>query len=516
MSTFKDFGSGFCLVPIAQANELLQLSGFAVDKVQLPIEAITLGAQLRADEILEFEVTPIGRTSFQLKGRVLLARDRQGMLRDSIPKHEPGESQSIAAKAFLAEFKKVRAMLDAERKCFNAARDDKLPEAEAAAREALKIMPSSNIARICLASALHKAKKNPAEVIKLTDEVIASDPGNTIALELALVSYLAADNKEKYAEVGSRIIRIAPASVLAEDIIANLAQWKKTEIAIQLLEKALTEDPENVTLRTIEFRLILAGDNLKEAQKKGEALAKLDTAVVDTSFVKFMVSAYARDSSFEKAAEWLSRGTGKWPTNMAFAMQLAQTLRQLGQTQQAVDEYQRILKLNPQAREIRLQIANTYIAGNQPDSAFAWARRAAESGDDKSVAATLAVTIANRLLKAAQDTTGGRTPTAEDFKKVIPYAAYADSLDDLTGRFLWGLTAFYIANPMIQSIQPPNQPTCPVLKELREWLSLASEKILGGARAQPAAAGQILPGVNQRIEYVDSVIKAMKPACPGM
>lgn len=511
-STFKDFGSAFCLVPKDAVDDLLTKSSFSTTAVLSAVDAVNLAQPLRADEVLEFEVVPVGR-SIQLNGRIILTRERQGLLRDSIPKHEAGDNRSLVAKNFLFEVKRVQAMIELEKQCYQAARDERWAEAEAAARRALAAMPTSNIARMCLASSLREARRNSPEVIRLTDEVLAKDPGNALALQLQLLTHLAEHDSTRYAEVGGRIISANPSSPLAEDIIANLAQWRRTEIVLRLLETALREDPENPTLRRIEFRVILASDNLRLAQTRGTALANLDTAVVDTAFIYRMVNAFARDSNPQRAAEWLARGTAKFPNDIELAKRLAQQLRALGQTDQAVNEYKRILTLNPKAPEIRLQIGNTYNAAGKVDSAFAWFRRAVEAGDDKTVAGTLIAAIANGLLTAAGDTTGGKMPTAEGYKRVIPFAAYADTLDNLTGKFLWGLTAYRIAFPMLQALQTPGAATCPALKEVRDWVVLANEKVLAGARAQPTFAGQLLPNLTTMMDYIDGVAKALKPPC---
>jgi tetratricopeptide (TPR) repeat protein len=518
-STFNDFkGGNFCLVANENVDELIKNSNFPVDTVLGPLDLASITVPLRADEVLQFEIVPTGR-SVQLKGSIVLGRDRQGFLRDSIPAHEPGESPSLAYKNFLTEVKKVQGMIELANKCFQLTKDEKFTEAEAAGRQALAALPSSNIARICLANALREGKKNPEEVIKLTDEVLAKDPTNMLVLQTQLFSYLDRDDKARYATVGGRIISISSSHPMVEEIIANLAQWKQTEIVVQLLDRALRDDPENLNLLKIQFRIILASDNLTLAQTRGEALARImaqiDTAGVDTAFVNRMVNAYARDTATEaskqRAAEWLMRGTQKWPDNVEYAMRLAQTLRNLGQTQQAIAEYQRVIKLNPKAPGLRLQIANTYERAGQSDSAYVWIRRAAEQGDDKNQAAGLVLATGLKKLNAAQ--TSG---SIDDWRATIPVLAYADSLNpaDKSASFWWGVAAFQVGYGLYKQLADTAasapKPTCPVAKEAKDLMLLSNEKVRSAPNTNGQVAAQILTGFGQLLPALDALLERLR------
>jgi tetratricopeptide (TPR) repeat protein len=511
-STFNDFKGGhFCLVPIASIDELLTNSQFPIDTVLGPVELASIAQPLRADEVLQFEIVPVGR-SLQFNGRIILALDRQGYLRDSIPAHEAGDI-SLVYKNFLAEVKRVQAMMEPAKKCVASVRDEKFAEGEAAGRQALAALPSSSIARMCLASALRGAKKNPDEVIKLTDEILAKDSTNILALQTQLYAYFDKLDTVKYAATGARIIQVSPAHPLVEEIIATLAQWRKTDLVVQLLDKALREDPENMTLRKIELRILLSSDNLKLAQKKGEDLAKIDTSVVDTAFVNKMVNAYARDSQPQKAAEWLARGTAKFPNDLELAMKFAQQLRTLGQTEQAVTEYKRIIKLNPKAPGIRLQIANTYDRANQADSAYLWIRRAAEEGEDKNQAAGLVYAMGLKKLAAIQALP---TKTPEDWKSAIPLLAYADSLNtaDRKAAFYWGVASFQVAVGLYTRMTtPPERPTCDLAKESKDALLLANEKVRLAPNTDQTTAASILTNFTQVLSALDTVIGQIRPAC---
>lgn len=511
VSTFKDFGSGFCVLGVASVNEMLASSSFPVDAPISTRDAVTLGGALRADEIIEFAVVPVGK-SYQINARSVLTSNKQGLLNDSIPKHEAGDMISLVAKNFLYEYKNVLKSHENSRKCDAMAREQKFAEAEAAGRQALKDLPTSNVARICLATVLRAQKKNAEEVLSLTEAVLKTDPDNMLALENALNTAFDKGDQATYATVGTRIISIDPAYPFAENIIGQLVQWKKTDEAIRLLSQSLAGDPDNVNLRRIQFRLIYAAEKWKDAQKAGESLAKDDTASVDTAFVNRMVSAYVQDSNPQKAAEWLSRGTSKWPQDMKLAMALAQMFKNLGQTDQAIAEYQRVIKVNPEgARGIRVYIADAYSKAGKPDSALAWARRAAEAGDDKAQAAAIITAIGIARINAAQ-----KSNSVDDWKGAISVLAAADSLNpaDRSAGFYWGVAAFSTGYQLYKNMTENGaKPTCEGLKEVKEYLLLSNDKVRAGASTNQTVAANILTNFGTMLGAADQAATTLK--CAG-
>jgi lipopolysaccharide biosynthesis regulator YciM len=502
-STIKDeLEKELCLVSREQMTAYLSGSRYPTDST-LPLrDWIQLATVLRGDEVLEIEAKPAGK-GYELAGRLTLIRDES--MRDSIPHIAAGEL-SQATKSAAIELRKLLVMLSHEAKCYRLGREGNFAAAEAAGRAALAAYPG-NIARLCLATSLRLGKKSPEEVVTLSEEVRKTDPTNLLALLNLLNTYYEKGDQAKYAEVGTAMLSIDPASQHAETIIANLASWKQTDAALKLLEKSLQDDPDNVNLRQIDFRLVYSTGKVKEAQKRGEALAKLDSASVDTAFVMKMVSAYASDSQPQKAAEWLERGAQKFPDNITMSLAFAQSLRQNGHPARAIDEYKRIIKLNPDAaRGTRLYIARAYTELGQPDSAAVWARRAVDAGDDKTQASGVVLQIGSALLQTAQT-----THSPDDFKKIIPYVAYSDSVagNDLA-KFVWGYSALQIATAGLMQMQTPAGQTCAIAKETRAWLSVAAEKVLQGARADTRNAPGLLQTIPGYIDGVDRVIAQLR------
>ncbi len=494
-----------CVVEKQLADETLRRSGYPVDAVLTTVDARALAATMRADEFLEFSAEQSAQ-GYQFKGRLVLARDEK--LYDSVPLSPVGENMSQAARGFVGNLKLVRAQLEHEKKCYSLARDGKFAEAETEARAGIAAYPDAVISRLCLAVAMRSAKKSPDAVLVVAEEVLKRDPANVIGLQVAINAYFDKGDTTNYARVAGQFVTIDPGNPAVENIVSTLAAWNRASIALDYLNKALAQDADNPALLRLQFKLIYSANQWKEAAAKGEALAKVDTAAVDTLFVRRMAGAYAQDSQPAKVAEWLAKGAAKFPDNVGLAMALAQQLKSSGQVLQAIEAYKKVLGINPKAPQIRLYIADSYSTLEQTDSAFAWLRRAQEAGDDKEQIAGVAYKMGTIQLNAAQ-----KSNDAEDFKKTIPFLAFADSVNAAPEyKFFWGFSAYKIAAALVTKMQPPSQPTCDVAKDARSWLEIANDKVRLGGKAKPDLAVTLMQGTGQYIDYVDKVLASLK--CP--
>ncbi|HYV96647.1 MAG TPA: hypothetical protein VE967_04240 [Gemmatimonadaceae bacterium] len=497
-----------CVVDKARSDQMLTTSGFKTDSVLSTLDNAQLAQQMRADEIIEFEVLPSGPggKSFQMIGRLVLARDIN--LRDSVPKPDVGESMSQSAKWLVKNLVAVRAQLEHEQKCLQLSREGKFAEAEKEARAGIAAFPPATISRACLAVALQNQKKPPQEILAVVEEMRKHDPNNALALRIALDAYLAANDHEKYADVAAHLVTIDPTSSAMETIVDNLAIWKLTDKVIPIIHKALEADPDNKNLRLTEFRITYRGDKYKEAAALGEALSKIDTSAVDTLFTQYMISAYYQDSQPNKMLEWIAKGVQKFPNNISFAKQYAQQLKNMGRTQDAINAYINVLNHSPKEPEIRLRIAQYYGDAGQQDSSLAWLKKASEAGvDSKETISQLIYAMGLKALQAAQ-----ASKDIEDYKKVIPLVALSDSVfANDNAKLYWGLSALQIGFGIYQQkIADPNKPTCPDVKDSGAWLDIANEKVRAGAKANPQQAGGYMNNILQIQQVLQQVSTQLK------
>lgn len=477
-----------CPVTKEVSDAWLTRSGFPTDSMLLPRDARLLAGQVRADEFFDGEIK-----GFDFSGRIYLTRDNRAWLYEPVPKPEAAASLSQGAKFFVEKMKDVRKEFPHVQDCYHRLSDQKYAEAAAAAQLGIQAYPEATVARICLATAMEGQKKSPDERLAVISEVLRRDPRSPRALMLAITAYDEKGDKTGFQRAAGQFIAIDPGNSLVEGIVERLAQWKLTEEALKYIDIGLTEGDSTKNLLGLRFRLIYEGGKLKEAQQLGETLARRDTTVVDTQFVKRMFSAYAQDSQPERVLVWLKKGTEKFPENIGFTRGLAQQLTAMNRVPEALDVYKQLLKSHPETPEVRLRIANAYNGLGQSDSAVAWLREADKhkTPDEAPLIANVAARIAGKFVSDAQT-----SKSLDDYKKALPYIMFADSVSagDNLAKFLWGASAYSIAGIQATSLEPNG--TCETAKEAKSWTDVALDKIRsGGGKANAESAAKIMDGL---------------------
>lgn len=437
----------WCLIDSKITDAHLAASRFATDAPLANMDAMLLANPVRADVFLQAEVQ-----GFEYSGMIYYVGDDHAWLRERVPKQDPAANGTQAATFFTGRVKEVLKAYEPNNKCLHLNRDQKFAEGAAAAQQAIAAFPETMVGRICLASALTGQKKSPDEVLKLVSDVLKRDPESPRALLLAITQYEVKADTAQYERVAGQFVAIDPGNAAVENIVQRLSEWHRTKTALAFISKSLETDQENKALLRIEFRLIYGGGNYKEAIKKGEALAKLDSAAVDSFFVGRMVSAYSNDSQPQKVLAWLKIGTERFPENVGFTIGYAQQLMALNDVPQAIAVYKRLLKTNPETPEIRLRIANTYNDLGQVDSAYVWLHEAFAHATDKEkpLIAAVAASIASKIYKPASE-----AKSVPDLKKVVPFVAFSDSVSagDGAAKFLWAYTAYQIATTLAGTLE---------------------------------------------------------------
>jgi predicted Zn-dependent protease len=150
---------------------------------------------------------------------------------------------------------------------------------------------------------------------------------------------------------------------------------------------------------------------------------QLDTAFADTSYFVRIAGAYVADSQPQKAAETLAKGLQKFPNNGTLLVSYAQTLRNAGQTQQAVDVLGRALAANPKVPGAYLELARAQVELKQNDAAVTSLRTALANGDTPETVAPYALQVGNSLYKAANGTKAPPTTRARSRCSSSPTAS---------------------------------------------------------------------------------------------
>ena len=267
-----------CIIAKDKMDAQLQASGFHTDEPISAVDAAALGGVLRADFSLQAGLAAKG-TTFQFDGTLVLPRDIY--YRETFTSADPGASMASAGDFFALKLKDVLKQMPHQEKCYNLRREGKFAEAEAEAKAGIASYPEAVISRLCLAATLQEGKKSPDDVLAVVKEVLKRDSLNIRALTQAYTAYDAKKDAAMFTHYASQVISLDPTNPQVEAIVDALIGYNKTAEALGILDRSLREDPDNKQLLNIQFRLIYAGNHFKDAAAKGEALAKLDSGVVE-------------------------------------------------------------------------------------------------------------------------------------------------------------------------------------------------------------------------------------------
>jgi tetratricopeptide (TPR) repeat protein len=310
-------------------------------------------------------------------------------------------------------------------------------------------------------------------------------------------------------------------------VVSEIASSGRPQEAIPIIDKAVQENPGDTKLLDLQFRLKFFAKDFKGAVSAGEELAKLDTAMMDTTYFQRMAAAFLSDSQPQKASEQMARATQKFPTHAASWMYYAQMLRQAGQTQQAAGAVQRAIANDPNVEGGLATLVQIQMDANQPDSAYAtissaaftpaarqcvttvadstkaeWQQSCKKSWANTMLLSNIAAAQGNKIYRAA-----AASKKAEDFRPAVRWLILADSVAPNDNAKLL-LNAAYVqrAQPLLQQAQAGK--SCEPAREANEGLVKAQVDIPKLGRANPQLAGQLLQFTQQLLPYSEQMMKA--------
>lgn len=179
-------------------------SPFPQEEVDLhPYDAHALAIMLRTDEYIVGSIVRTG-ARFRVEADLVLTRDLKARQPLGV-----GEDEKIgdAIKSLVRELKEARKQMDGERKCKNAAREGRYPEAIEFANAAIASYPKATLARMCLLSVLSVAKAPPREVEQVARELVRLDPRSNVGLNILADVYRQTNQRDSLTMVLARIMR---------------------------------------------------------------------------------------------------------------------------------------------------------------------------------------------------------------------------------------------------------------------------------------------------------------------
>jgi tetratricopeptide (TPR) repeat protein len=486
------------IIPQQRIDETLKASGFPPCSPISSTDDKQLAVQLRGDAYLD-GVAVKTPTGVRLETRLVLARDLSAA--QPLPPAE-GARPSVAARQVSRDVQAAMKQLDGEKKCFNAARGDKYQEALAAARSAIAVYPQATLARLCIANTLVAMKAPPDSVVAITKQILASDPHNHRALELAGQAYYELKDYENAVKQWSQLISSDPSNtVLVEDVVTKIVQSGHADAALPIVAQAVKDNPGDPKLLGLQYRLLIVSKHYRDAVPVGEEAVKSDTAFADTLFFARQTTAYLADSQPQKAAETAARGLAKFANNGTLQQLQIQALLASGQTQQAADAIKKMLAANPKSAAGWEQLFTSYVNAGQPDSALWALHQAVANGDSASNAARFALSQGNAWFKKGQ-----ASKNVDTLQVGIRYLAYADSLTPRAeAKFLMGVSRYMIGSIVDQDAAKDKD--CNGAKLVQSNWNQALIDLTAGASVQPPAAAQMLGVINKYSPVVDKQVK---------
>ena len=507
-------------IPTGDVKANLEPAGFPYDTPISTNDARLLAQQFRADEFVEGRAENVGGT-IRVNARMVSTNDAR--MTQPLPTVEAKRIDHAMAQVS-RHIRAARAMLPAERKCESSVRAGNFQEAADFAKQSIAAYPQSTWGRICLASAYQGLKYPADSILPLANQVLAIDSMNYHALAMAAGAYKTMGDADKSIELLTKLLSTDPTNVnLQTSVVNELAQSRRFGAARRIIDEAVAANPGDPDLIRLQFRILTATENWKEAITAGESLIATDTSATDTTFFPVLAAAYKADSQPQKAAEAIARGLAKYPQNARLYLLHSQFLREAGQLPQSVAAARRAIELNPNMPEANiayLTIATTFIELKQFDSVGAVLRTAAtvaKTAEDSARVAGFALQQGQRAFTAARaDTSVAAAPAARaQFEEAVRWFSLADSISAAPAtKFQTGYATYLLTTSIAQKEIAPNAKTlgneaiCALGRTGQQYNSMTQMMMRTGGSAQPDAAGQIMNASMSQIPYWESVIKS--------
>jgi tetratricopeptide (TPR) repeat protein len=484
------------VIPTKDINATLEASGYPATEALAPNDARALAVLLRADEYIEGTVTktPAG---VRIEPRLVLARDQT--LQQPLPPAEGGNVGQAAA-AISKSYQQAREQLPNEKNCYTLFREGKNAEAVLMARSALQKYANGTIAMICLANA-YQALNQADSVLAVSERITAIDPRNIPALRHQAEIYQTRNNTPKALEALTRLMAADPSNDrLREQVIASLVTSGQAAMAVPVVEEALRMNPGDPKTLNMAWRVYLAANQADKAVTTGTELIRADTAAADTAYFIRTAAAIAATNPTH-AAEIVSQGIAKFPTNASLLLVQANALSKAGQNAQALVAVNRALQVNPKVDGGYAQKALILSSMNQPDSVLAVIRTAAAAGGDKKTLAQVALKTGSDAYKA-----GNTSKNRADLQRAVEFLLLSDQLDgSADAKFLAGASAFLIGQSAVNEAQDTK--SCTLARLAKESFSTAQDNVPAGLQSYADAAKQLLTAIPQFTPAVDDQIR---------
>jgi tetratricopeptide (TPR) repeat protein len=498
------------LMPVSKKDidNTLVASGYRPDSALSPNDIKELAKLVRGDEVIDGEVrkTPTG---YRVHARLFLPRDvalSQPLI--SVESNNLGD----VAKQIVHEYDLARKQIPAVQECENNMRAQKVDAAAASARKAIGSYQRATIARLCLANAYQSWKSGPDSnskpwkdsVLAVTNAITTIDPASTMALRLQYGVYEAQKDQPKMTETLVKIMQADPTNATVVDqVIATLVTSGQADKAVPIIDSVVKANPGDPQYLRTRWLVLRAANRWKDAITAGQAYVAADPTAADSGYYQRMISDFASDSAFGKAAEMAAQAIAKYPRNAQLYLVKAQNERKAGQLDAAIQSLRKGLELDPKAPGANLLLAQLNVDTGKLDEAIAAVKAdVAADPTNKERDATFLLGLGNQAFKAAQ-----ATKKSEDYQKAIPLLQASDEMNpSANAKFLLAASAYQALAP---TLQEGKSWKCDDARKAEGLLTIVSTNMPGGGSVSAEFASQVMKAVPQVQQYVDAQSKRL-------
>jgi len=498
------------LMPVSKKDidNTLVASGYRPDSALSPNDIKELAKLVRGDEVIDGEVRRTAN-GYRIHARMFLPRDvalSQPLI--SVESNNLGD----VAKQIVHEYDMARKQIPSVQECENNLRAQKVDAAAASARKAIGSYQRATIARLCLANAYQSWKSGPDSnskpwkdsVLAVTNAITTIDPASTMALRLQFGVYEAQKDEAKQTQTLIKLMQADPTNTaLVEQVIATLVTSGKANEAVPIIDSLVKANPGDPQYLRTRWLVLRADNRWKEAIAAGQAYVAADPTAADSGYYQRLISDFASDSAYGKAAETAAQAIAKYPRNAQLYLLKAQNERKAGQLDAAIQSLRKGLELDPKAPGANLLLAQMNVDTGKLDEAIAAVKAdVAADATNKERDAQFLLGLGSTAYKA-----GVASKKPEDFQKAIKLLQGSDEINpSANAKFFLAVSAYQALAP---SLQQGKSWKCADARSAEALLTIVSANMPGGGSVSPEAAGQIMTAVPQAQQYIDAQSKRL-------
>jgi tetratricopeptide (TPR) repeat protein len=485
------------VVPKADIENSLRSSGYSPTEALAPGDAKALATLVRAPQYLEGTVskTPTG---YKIDSRLIISRD---MTRGQVLPSAQSAKLDDAASQVAKSIQDARRQLSGEETCHNAVAQGQYQAGVAAARSAMAGSRSANIAGACLVDAYAGLKMDDS-VIAVAERIRASDPANIVALRRLADTYRTKNDTTKMLQVLGGLAAADPTNIkLIQDVVAEYAKMGHADQAVPLMRDLIQNNPGDPQLLNLAWLVYLNAKDFNDAINTGTEMVRVDTAGATADYYSRLAGAYTAMNQPQKAAEAISLGSKKFPSDPNLQLFNAQTLYKSGQLPLALDAAKKAVAANPKNPNGYFLLATIQGAMNQYDDMTNTLNLAKQNGADAGSLSALALQQGSNAYKAGQG-----SKDRADFQRAIKFLQLSDQLQSSAdAKFLLGASAFSLGQSA--TIDANEKKSCDLARTARDAFNLAQMNLPAGGQKYPNEAAQLLTAIPQFTPAVDNEVK---------